>query len=107
MIFAVRIPSRLAAFEPRFQDAIDSTAMRAVEHGFVVHYKRGLRNAMVQEFTNIDDSAADERSFMQTSISDLYFGFGCIGIGLSISCIIFAGEFLFNSKICARKCVRC
>lgn len=95
---SVRIQSRLNVFEDIFQEAIELPVMRAVEHGFVEHYKRSCHNALVQEFGNIDDSTEEEilPSFRQATIVDLYFMFSCIGIGLSISCIMFAGELLFN-----------
>lgn len=77
------------------QDAIDQIVLRAVQHGFVMHFKRNCRNALVQEFANIDDSKVDA-NFELGTIENLYFMFSCFGIGISISCIIFVSELLFN-----------
>lgn len=88
--------SRLNVMEPRFQEAIELPVMRAVQHGFVEHFERSCRNALVQEFGNIDESNEDNSSFKHGTTADLYFMFSCIAIGLIISCIIFVGELLLN-----------
>lgn len=78
-----------------------------MQHGFVVHFKRSCRNALDQEFANIEDPSNSDTSFAPGSIADLYFMFSCVAIGVGMSCITFAGELLFNkynSKLRVKKC---
>lgn len=95
-ISIVRVQSRLQVMEDRFQDAIELPVMLAVQHGFVEHYKRSYLNVLVQEFGNFEDPSNSDITYAPGTIADLYFMFSCVAIGVSMSCITFAGELLFN-----------
>lgn len=80
-------------------EAIEKIVMRAVEYGFVSHFKRRCLAALVEEFTNADSGQTNTSSYYeQGSMEDLYFGYWCFSVGISIAFISFIGQFLVHFK---------